>query len=85
MTNDPYSYPHDGRGASDDPGLIVNLLSYLPNEIPWEYFVPELNSRFDRWVSKQAIDRPWSPFSWGLQVLFGWRGNRARRNRTEKV
>ena len=72
--DDPYKYPNDGRGASDSPGLWTEVLSFLPNEIPWENFVPQLNGPFDRWVSRHVITKPWSPLAPVLQILFGRRG-----------
>ena len=66
-----YGYPNDGRGASSDPGLWTNLLSWLPNEIEWERWTPQLNGRFDRWVSRYCGRHPRSLLGWVLQVLFG--------------
>lgn len=74
MISNPYIYPNDGRKANDSPGLWTELLSYLPNFIPWEHFVPTLNGPFDQWVSRHVITHPWSPLNIPLQILFGRRG-----------
>ena len=66
--SDQYSYPNDGRGASDSPGLWTELRSLLPNEVPWEDWIPELNGPFDRAVSRHVITHPWSPLSPVLQL-----------------
>lgn len=45
-------YPYNGRGASDEPNFWSNLLSFLPNWVPWEYFIIPLNSKLDIWLNK---------------------------------
>ena len=66
-------YPNDGRGASSSPGVWAELLSYLPNEVPWERLVVPLGSETDTAISRHCRRWPRSPISWALQFLFGRR------------
>lgn len=60
--SDRNNYPYDGKSR---PSRYVELVSYLPNVVPWGDFVPELGSGLDGWLTNSAP----APLRW----IFGRR------------